>query len=102
MPPDLERLLTLRVWHAMWLVRIDHKIAELQKREAERENGRRVRPAKPEWIVQLSIGTGRPPVQVSAGDCYKCGRGGCPLCTWCMEPVQQKWGPGVRYVSTRS
>ncbi|CAL9668162.1 hypothetical protein SUDANB2_07270 (plasmid) [Streptomyces sp. enrichment culture] len=33
---------------------------------------------------------------------HKYGRGGSPLCTWCMEPVQQKWGPGVRYVSTRS
>ncbi|MEU1450596.1 hypothetical protein [Streptomyces mirabilis] len=30
LPPDLARLLTLRVWHAMWLQRIDTKIAALQ------------------------------------------------------------------------
>ena len=26
---DQERLLTLRVWHAMWLARIDNKIADI-------------------------------------------------------------------------
>ncbi|GAA2321541.1 DUF6233 domain-containing protein [Streptomyces hawaiiensis] len=66
LPPDLERLLTLWVWHAMWPARIDNKIADVQRREAEREHGERVRPARPEWIVQLGIGTGRPPVQVHA------------------------------------
>lgn len=29
LPPDLERLLTLKVWHAMWLARIDNKIADI-------------------------------------------------------------------------
>ncbi|MER5297684.1 hypothetical protein ABT382_37670 [Streptomyces pharetrae] len=29
--PDLERLLTLRVWHAMWLERIDRKIAAVER-----------------------------------------------------------------------
>jgi hypothetical protein len=46
---------------------------DIQRREAEREHGWRVRPARPEWIVQLGIGTGRPPVQVHAGDCYAAG-----------------------------
>jgi hypothetical protein len=32
-----------------------------------------VRPARPEWIVQLGISTGRPPVQAHAGDCYAAG-----------------------------
>src|SRR3954453_1299405 len=27
LPPDLARLLTLRVWHTLWLQRIDAKIA---------------------------------------------------------------------------
>ncbi|WP_435596015.1 DUF6233 domain-containing protein [Streptomyces albogriseolus] len=63
----------------MWLARIDHKIAELQRQEAEREHGRRVRPAKPERIVQLSIGTGRPPVQVHASDCYAAGNRRRPI-----------------------
>ncbi|MET9760133.1 DUF6233 domain-containing protein [Streptomyces sp. NPDC006372] len=79
LPPDLERLLTLRVWHAMWLARIDNKIVYLQRREAEREHGRRVRPATPEWIVQLGIGAGRPPVQVHAGDCYAAGNRRRPI-----------------------
>ncbi|MFE2218509.1 hypothetical protein ACFW93_42180 [Streptomyces canus] len=29
------------------------------------------------------------------------GSGGSPLCQWCMSPVQEKWGAGVRYSSTR-
>lgn len=33
---------------------------------------------------------------------HKYGSGGSPLCQWCMAPVQEKWGPGVRYVSTRA
>jgi hypothetical protein len=79
LPPDLERLLTLRVWHAMWLARIDNQIADIQRREAEREHGERVRPAGPEWIVQLGIGTGRPLVQVHAGDCYAAGNRRRPI-----------------------
>ena len=43
LPPDLERLLTLRVWHAMWLERIDRKIAAVERRQAEEEWGRRLR-----------------------------------------------------------
>ncbi|MFE0440948.1 hypothetical protein ACFW2K_39270 [Streptomyces nigra] len=44
LPPDLDRLRTLRVWHALWVQRIDAKIAALQRRQAEEENGRRRRP----------------------------------------------------------
>ncbi|MFH8500552.1 DUF6233 domain-containing protein [Streptomyces coeruleorubidus] len=103
LPPDLERLLTLRVWHAMWLARIDNKIADIQRREAEREHGRRVRSARPEWIVQLGIGTGRPPVQVHAGDCYAAGNrrrpvdrdearrllaSGLPACPHCQPDIE--------------
>ncbi|MFH8503592.1 hypothetical protein [Streptomyces flaveolus] len=32
--PDLERLHTLRVWHAMRVQRIDTKIAAIVKRQA--------------------------------------------------------------------
>lgn len=31
LPPDLDRLHTLRVWHTMWLQRIDAKIAALAR-----------------------------------------------------------------------
>ncbi|MFF2847620.1 hypothetical protein ACFVT5_15055 [Streptomyces sp. NPDC058001] len=33
---------------------------------------------------------------------YRYGTGGCPLCQWCMASAQEKWGPAVRYLSTRS
>jgi hypothetical protein len=74
LPPDPERLHTLRVWHAMWLARIDAKIEALQRRQAEVEQGRERRPRPPEWTVELDIGAGRPPMQVHAGDCYAAGK----------------------------
>ncbi|MFF3968034.1 DUF6233 domain-containing protein [Streptomyces griseorubiginosus] len=98
LPPDLERLLTLRVWHLMWLQRIDTKIAAVRQREAEQERGRRRRPPVPDWIVELGIGVGRPPMQLHAGDCYAAGKrrrpvdrdearrlltSGLPACTHC-------------------
>ncbi|UFR07155.1 DUF6233 domain-containing protein [Streptomyces sp. Go40/10] len=74
LPPDLERLRTLRAWHAMWLARIDGKIAQLIQRQTEQERGRRAKPTPPEWIVELGIGVGRPPVQVHRGTCYMAGK----------------------------
>lgn len=53
LPPDLERLLTLRVWHAMWLERIDRKVAAVEQRQAEAERGRRLRPAPPDWVASF-------------------------------------------------
>ncbi|WP_244362277.1 DUF6233 domain-containing protein [Streptomyces aquilus] len=103
LPPDLERLHTLRVWHALWIERIDRKIEALRQREREQERGRRNRPAPPEWIVGLGIGAGHPPVQVHAGDCYAAGKRrrpvdrdearrllatGLPGCTHCQPDVQ--------------
>ncbi|KAB1144702.1 hypothetical protein F7R91_20895 [Streptomyces luteolifulvus] len=73
LPPNLERLHTLRVWHAMWLRRIDHKIALLQQRRAEEERGRVSRPQPPDWVVEIGIGADRPPVQVHADDCHMAG-----------------------------
>ncbi|MFD8047683.1 DUF6233 domain-containing protein [Streptomyces chartreusis] len=74
LPPDLERLNTLRVWHALRVERIDRKIAAVQRRQAEEERGRRNRPERPDWIVELGIGADRAPVQVHAGDCYIAGK----------------------------
>ncbi|MGW1507286.1 DUF6233 domain-containing protein [Streptomyces mirabilis] len=74
LPPDLARLLTLRVWHAMWLQRIDTKIVALQKREAEQEQGRKNRPQEPDWIIELGIGNGCPPIEVHVGGCYAAGK----------------------------
>ncbi|MFF0001633.1 DUF6233 domain-containing protein [Streptomyces avermitilis] len=74
LPPDLPRLQALRVWHALWLERIDRKIAALRMREAERQQGERARPTAPEWIVELGIGDGRPPAELHTGDCYATGK----------------------------
>ncbi|MGW7610490.1 DUF6233 domain-containing protein [Streptomyces sp. NPDC054766] len=64
----------MRVYHAMWLQRIDAKIAALQDREAEQERGRRNRPEEPDWVVELGIGNGRPPIEVHVGGCYAAGK----------------------------
>ncbi|MFF1605890.1 DUF6233 domain-containing protein [Streptomyces mirabilis] len=64
----------MRVWHAMWLQRIDTKIADLQGREAEQEQGRNGRPQEPDWVVELGIGNKHPPIEVHAGDCYAAGK----------------------------
>ena len=73
LPPDLDRLNTLRVWHAMWLDRIDRRIAYVQKRQAEEERGRRSRPQPPDWVVELSRATDEP-LQVHDGECGMRGR----------------------------
>ncbi|MEU8849812.1 hypothetical protein AB0C70_27115 [Streptomyces sp. NPDC048564] len=65
----------MRVRHALWLQRIDHKIAAHQKRQTEQDHRRRSRPRPPERIVELGIGDGRPPIEVHADDC---GRPGWP------------------------
>jgi hypothetical protein len=74
LPPDLDRLRTLRVWHALWLQRIDAKIAAVTRRQSEQEQGRRRQPARPEWIVELGIGGRQSLLQVHAGDCSMTGR----------------------------
>ncbi len=73
LPGDLERLRTLRVWHAMWLERIDRKIAAVEQRRAEEERGRRQRPEPPDWVAAFGIGASREPVEVHAGACHMTG-----------------------------
>ncbi|MFZ4145482.1 DUF6233 domain-containing protein [Streptomyces griseoincarnatus] len=74
LPPDLDRLHTLQVWHTMWLQRIDAKIAAATRRQAEEDHGRRTRPAPPDWIVELGIGYQHPPLQIHAGNCHMAGK----------------------------
>ncbi|MFJ9097804.1 DUF6233 domain-containing protein [Streptomyces sp. NPDC102405] len=63
----------MRVWHALWLNRIDRKITLLERREAEAEHGRKDRPRSPEWVAEIGIGTGKPSVQVHTGTCHMIG-----------------------------
>lgn len=32
---------------------------------------------------------------------HRYGRGGTPLCQWCMAAAKEKWGPNVRMVSNQ-
>ncbi|MGW2965126.1 DUF6233 domain-containing protein [Streptomyces sp. NPDC001220] len=72
LPDDLERLQTLRIWHAMWLERIDRKAADLRQRQAEEDRGRARRPPAPDWILELARATGHP-LAVHVGDCGMAG-----------------------------
>ncbi|WP_413755084.1 DUF6233 domain-containing protein [Streptomyces sp. MMBL 11-3] len=74
LPDDLARLITLRTWNAMWLERIDAKIAAVRQREVEQARTQQVRPPRPQWIIELGIGAGRAPVEVHCGDCYAIGK----------------------------
>ncbi|MCX4598103.1 DUF6233 domain-containing protein [Streptomyces sp. NBC_01549] len=58
----------------MWLQRIDTKIADLQEQEAEQERVLKNRPQEPDWIVEVGIGNGRPPIEVHVGNCYAAGK----------------------------
>ncbi|MFB7313129.1 DUF6233 domain-containing protein [Streptomyces sp. NPDC056192] len=74
LPPDLPRLRTLRTWYAMWVARIDEAIAAAEQRERERRQGEERRPPVPDWIVELGIGVGSPPIEVHVGGCYAAGK----------------------------
>ncbi|MDQ0946320.1 hypothetical protein QFZ24_000243 [Streptomyces phaeochromogenes] len=78
----------------MWLQRIDHKIAVLQRREAEQQHGRQTRPAEPEWIVEL--GDGRLPVEVHMGGCYAAGKRRRPVS---RDEARRLLASGVRACS---
>ena len=94
LPPDLDRLTTLRTWHAMWLERIDRRIASVQKRQAEEERGRRSRPLPPDWVVELSRATGGP-LQVHDGECGMKGRRHRAACTRAAPPPWDIWPNGT-------
>ncbi len=111
LPPDLDRLHTLRVWHALWLERIDRKIAYLRQRQAEEERGRRNRPQPPDWIVELGRTTGEP-LHVHGGECGMTGQrhraisrdearhllitGEVPACPFCHPDTQLRIDLGAR------
>ncbi|NEB42227.1 DUF6233 domain-containing protein [Streptomyces sp. SID14515] len=70
LPPDLDRLRTLHTWHTMWLHRINQAIkAAEQEQAAQQRLKQRRAEATPDWIVNLGIGQGAPPVDVHIGGC---------------------------------
>lgn len=64
----------MRIWHAMWVERIDEAIATAEQREKERRQGERARPPTPDWVMELGIGVGSPPIEVHVGGCYSAGK----------------------------
>lgn len=93
LPPDLPRLRTLRMWHAMWLDRIDSAIAVAEQQEKERHQGEERRPPPPDWVLELGIGVGAPPTEIHAGDCYAIGRRRRPIT---REQALEALSEGVR------
>lgn len=74
LPSDLPRLRTLRTWHELWVGRIDEAIVAAEQREKEREQSAARRQSTPEWIMELGIGVGAPPVEVHVGGCRAAGK----------------------------
>lgn len=56
------------------LARTRRWIADEERRQAERAQGERARPPVPEWIVELGIGQGSPPIEVHRGGCHAAGK----------------------------
>ncbi|MFE9684059.1 DUF6233 domain-containing protein [Streptomyces sp. NPDC006285] len=96
LPADLARLLTLRTWHAMWLQRIDAKIAAVRQHEAGQERARHSRPPQPDWVIELGIGEGRRPIEVHAGDCYAIGKRRRPVS---QDEARRLLAAGIRACS---
>ncbi|MEU1661877.1 DUF6233 domain-containing protein [Streptomyces griseofuscus] len=78
LPPDLDRLRTLRTWHQMWLHRIDRKIALLTQRQTEPHRPR-ARPRTPEWTAEPGTGPDRSPAYIHHGACVLAGARGRPI-----------------------
>ncbi|MEV6549206.1 DUF6233 domain-containing protein [Streptomyces sp. NPDC051597] len=54
----------------MWVGLIDQAIADLKRREAEREEGQRRRPPPPEWTIEHALGGPHLLIAVHTGDCW--------------------------------
>ncbi|MEU9214824.1 DUF6233 domain-containing protein [Streptomyces sp. NPDC048415] len=68
--PRLDLLRFLERVQERDLARTRRWIAEEERRETERRRGEQRRPPVPDWVLQLGIGQGRPPVSVHTGDCH--------------------------------
>ncbi|MFF3348997.1 DUF6233 domain-containing protein [Streptomyces sp. NPDC002779] len=73
LPPDLPRLRILETWLALTLDRVRRRIAEEERRAAERQRGIAARPPAPDWLVEQSLNRDVPPVYVHVGGCHMAG-----------------------------
>ena len=75
LPPDLPRLRTLETWLTYTLDRVRQQIADLERREQERQHGERARPPQPEWLIEYGLNKTNV-VAVHAGDCWAAKKSG--------------------------
>ncbi|MGW8702872.1 DUF6233 domain-containing protein [Streptomyces eurythermus] len=104
LPDDVPRLETLRTWHAMWVARIDAKLAQARQREAEQARAAAAREAeRPAWLLDYGLNRDREPAAVHVGDCRMAGgrskgidadtarqalAGGVRACTLCRPDTE--------------
>lgn len=104
LPPDLPRLETLRHWHAMWVERIDAKIARVRKAEEQRARAAAAAENRaPDWLVDYGLNRDALPLAVHTGDCHMAGQrakgvdsdtarralaGGVTACTHCRPDTE--------------
>jgi hypothetical protein len=75
LPPDLERLETLRTWHAMWVARIDAKINRVRLEAEQRARAAAAREERaPDWLLEYGLNRDAMPNAVHTGDCHMAGK----------------------------
>jgi hypothetical protein len=104
LPPDLPRLEVLRTWHAMWVERIDAKIARLREQEAQQARREAVAEARaPDWLIEYGLNRDAVPNAVHVGGCSMAGKrskgtdsetvrqalaSGVPACGFCRPDTE--------------
>lgn len=73
LPPDADRLRVLELWLQLSLQRVRDRIADLERRDAERRQGAAAAPAVPDWVVETGIGADQPRLYVHVGGCRMAG-----------------------------
>lgn len=74
LPPDLPRLRTLETWLALQLQQVRQRIADVQRREGEKQRGAEARPPQPDWLLESGLNRDAAPVAVHTGDCHMVGK----------------------------
>ncbi len=70
LPRDLAQLRTLRVWHAIWLDRIERAIGMAEQRERELERRRAMDAVRaPDWVIEYGLNRDALPNAVHLGEC---------------------------------
>lgn len=57
----------------IWVGHVRAAIAAAEQADRERLQGEKRRPPTPDWVLELGIDQGAPPIEVHAGHCYAIG-----------------------------